>query len=168
MTEIQQYREDAERHNMCEEYRDRWDSCKNRKQIVDMALGVKAVDFLCDSIAKGWGIRPDAICERFEPYINGRYVSKHGGYTSKLYCDFLGNITADTTLICLICCNVNIYIPVYKICEVYCTGKCNIEVSGEGSVIFVCYGRSSNITITGNCRSIKRVNKGKSDSNDKL
>ena len=167
MTELQQYREEAERHDMCVEYREKWDNCKNRKQMIDMALGVKAVDFLCDSIAKGWGIRPHVIRERFEPYINGRYVSHQKGYASRIYCDFMGSITIDTALTALVCCNVNIYVPTYRSCEVYCTGRCNIEVSGKGSIVFVCYGRPSDIVIVGNCGSMKRVDKENCDSNGK-
>lgn len=165
MVDLEQYRKNASLHKMCSEYYDKWDSCRSNKQIIDMALGVKAVDFLCDSIAKGWGISPEYIAERFKSFINGRYVSEQKGYTSKMYCKHTGNVTADTTIITLIDSDIVLNVPNTSICEVYCTGKCNINVSGSGRVVFICYGNPDDITITGTCGNMKRINKKEADTN---
>lgn len=165
MIDLEQYRVNASLHKMCDEYYDRWDSCRSNKQIMDMALGVKAVDFLCDSIAKGWGISSEYISDRFKSFINGKYVSKQKGYTSKMYCKFDGDITADTTIVTLIDSVVVLNVPNTSICEVYCTGKCKITVYGEGRAAFVCYGHPGDIVIAGNCANMKRINKKEADRN---
>lgn len=163
MIDLKQYRKNARENNLCAEYSEKWDACHSNKQIVDMAFGVKGVDYLCDTIAKGWGISPEVICEKYKPFINGRYISQQNGYTSKLYCEYNGDIKCDTTLTCLIDCDVNMEIPGYLLFEVYCTGKCKINISGGGRVCFVCYGNPDDIIITGTCGNMKRINKKERD-----
>lgn len=150
---------------MCKDYRGIWDSCHNSKQVMDMALGVKAVDFLCDSIAKGWGMSPEDICDRFRPFLNGRYISEQKGYTSKMYCKYTGIVDCDTTLLLLIDCDVTLAVPHRSINSVYCVGKCNIKVIGQGKVAFVCYGNPDDISITSETSKTKRINKQKRDAN---
>lgn len=166
MIDLKQYRINAEKHDMCNEYHDMWDKCHSNKQIMDMSLGVKAVDFLCDSIAKGWGLSPDYIYDRFENFINGRYVSKQNGYTSKMYCRYKGEINADTTMLVLINSDADITLPKNGMCEIYCTGKCEIGVSGEGRAAFVCYGNPVDIKIIGGENNTKRINKKERDRYD--
>lgn len=164
MVDLKQYRENARMNNLCAEYTEKWDSCHSNKQIMDMALGVKGVDYLCDTIAKGWGISPDVICSRFGSFINGKYISHQKGYTSKMYCKFDGNITADTTIVTLIDSVVVLNVPNTSICEVYCTGKCRIAVLGDGRAAFICYGNPNDIVITGVCGNMKRLNKRNRDN----
>lgn len=166
MIDLEQYRENARQNNLCAEYSSKWDSCHSNKQLVDMAFGAKGADYLCDTIAKGWGISPDYIYDRFENFINGRYVSQQKGYSSKLYCRFMGDIEADTTLLILIDTDANVTLPKTCICEIYCTGKCNIEVLGEGRAVFICYGKPEDISIIGGRSNIKRINKKERDHYD--
>lgn len=158
MIDLKQYRENAREHNLCDSYSQLWDSCHSNKQVIDMAFGVKGLDYICDSIAQGWGISPEYICERFQNFINGKYVSKQKGYTSKLYCKYKGDIVADTTTFALIDSDVNVNIPDYAICKIYCTGKCNVNLNGGGNVILICYGNPENTVVTGTCGKIKRIN----------
>lgn len=168
MVTLEEYRELAEQHGMCEEYKALWDGCLSRKQVFDMALGVKAVDFLCDSIAKRWGISPSEISDKFRPFLNGKCVCNHkAGYSSKMYCEYEGEVSADTTLVCLIDSKVTIKKDKSTpICEMYCTGKCEIDIQCVGLFVFVCYGDPDNIIITGNTSGIKRINKKERDRND--
>ena len=164
MINLEQYRENADKNNLCAEYSKTWDACKSNKQIIDMALGVKGIDYLCDTIAKGWGISPEIISERFKSFINGKYISNQKGYTSKMYCRFSGEINADTTILALIDCDVNVCLPSSGISEIYCTGVCHIHVSGKGRAVFVCYGNPDNILVTGTCENMKRINKKNRDN----
>lgn len=167
MIDLDQYRKNAERHDMCEEYYAKWDDCHNNKQLMDMAHGAAAVDFLCYSIAQGWGIDPEYFADRFKHFLNGKYISRQNGYTSKMYCRFKGKITANTTLVTLIDCEVDdLFVPLYGICEIYCTGKCKIKVSGAGRAVFICYGNPGDIIIDGSCMSMKRINKKERDRNE--
>lgn len=163
MVDLRQYRENAAANNLCAEYTQIWDSCKSNKQLVDMAFGAKGADYLCDTIAKGWGISPDYICSRFHSFINGKYISEQNGYNSKMYCRFNGDIKADTTLLILVDCTADITLPANCICEIYCAGKCDISVRGDGRAVFICYGNTEDINITElNC-SVKRINKKERD-----
>ena len=163
MVDLRQYRENARRNNLCAEYSQIWDSCKSNKQLVDMAFGAKGADYICDTIAKGWGISPDYICSRFGNFINGKYISKQKGYSSKMYCQFTGEISADTTLITLIDSDASVTLPKNCLCEIYCTGKCKINVTGEGSAVFVCYGNPDYVNIYGSTGNVKRINKKERD-----
>lgn len=163
MVDLKQYRENAATNNLCAEYTKIWDSCRNKKQLVDMACGAKGADYLCDTIAKGWGLDPDYIYGHFDRFINGNYVSNQNGYSSKLYCRFMGDIEANTTLLILIDTDANITLPKNSLCEIYCTGKCNIEVFGKGRAVFICYGNESDISITSEEENIKRINKKERD-----
>ena len=163
MVDLKEYRENARRNNLCAEYSQIWDSCKSGKQLADMAFGAKGADYICDTIAKGWGISPDYICSNYSSFINGKYISQQKGYTSKMYCKYNGDITADTTLIILIDCEANLLLPDVGISEVYCTGKCNISVSGNGRSVFICYGNPDDISITGQSCNFKRINKKERD-----
>lgn len=164
MTDLKQYRENAAANNLCAEYTERWDSCKSNKQLIDMALGAKGADYLCDTIAKGWGISPNFILGNFEAFINGRYISTQNGYTSKMYCRFHGSFDADTTLVVVIDSDANITLPKNNFCEIYCTGKCNIEVFGEGRAVFICYGNHDNIKVIADATcDIKRIDKKERD-----
>ena len=163
MVDLEQYRENAQSHGICREYERLWESAKSKKQIFDMALGVKAVDYICDSIAKGWGLSPEYIAKTFAPFINGKCVSNQKGYDSKLYCMYNGEVNADVSLICLINCNAKLTMPKWAVCQIYCVGDCKIDLAGDGTPIFICYGEESAIQIQGEA-SYKRINKKERDS----
>lgn len=164
MIDLETYRKNAAKENLCEEYSKKWDSCGSNKQYIDMALSTKGIDYICDSIAKGWGISPSYLSERFSHFINGKYKSEQEGYASKLYCEYKGSINADTTIVGLIDCDVDINISDFAICEIYATGKCKINIVGNGRAVFVCYGNPDDIQINGLSENKKRINKKNRDS----
>ena len=159
MITLEQFRKNADKNSLCEEYVERWNKCNSNKQYVDMALSAKGIDFLFDSIAKGWGITVDQIFKRFHPYLNGRYVCDCGKYDSCLYVSYAGDIPISTTILGLIDCNVTLYAESSVITEVYCFGKCDISVQGNGNFAFVCYGNEEDIVIYGDKDKFKRINK---------
>lgn len=164
MIDLDKYRENAEKENLCADYARIWDSCGSLKQYMDMALSTKGVDYLCDSIAKGWGISPEHLSDRFSRFINGRYISKQKGYDSELYCRYEGSIAVRTTVLTLIDCQCNIYLPLKNICEIYVTGKTDIYIKGSGRCVFICYGKEGDINIIAdNGVKMKRINKKNRD-----
>lgn len=165
MIDLQTYKKNAHEHGICAEYAQRWDMCLSKRQLMDMCLSVKAVDYLCDSIAKGWGISPVYLSADFNAFINGKYVSEQKGYTSKMYCRFKGDMDADTTLVVVIDSDVDINLPKYAVCEVYCTGNCNIRFHGDGKAKVICYGFHDNIKVKNDAScNIKRIDKKEMDS----
>ena len=159
MIDLETYKKIAVFMNLCEEYTEKWNGCNTKKKLVDMALGSKGMDYLCASIAQGWGLSPKYIVENFEPYINGKYISNQKGYTSKMFCCHLGNVSADTTAIVLIDSDVVLNVPQNALCEVYATGNSSIELKGEGKAVFICYGNPDDIKIMGDEKNYKRINK---------
>lgn len=147
MVTYSEFRANAQREGICDEYIEIWEGCGSKKQLMDMALGVKAVDYLCDAIAKGWGISAIEICKKFNPFINGKYVLDNGDYTSAMYCKYQGAIICETTLLTLIECNIDIIVPKYHICEIYACGKCKINIKGEGQALVVTYGNEEDVVL---------------------
>lgn len=148
MITLEQFKENAIKSGICDEYKERFFSCNSKKELFEMALSVKAIDYLFDSIAKGWGISSQEICNRFPNLINGRYILKEKGYTSKLYCKYSDkDIVCDTTLLALIDCDCDVIVPKNHICEIYVVNS-NINIKGNGVAFVVSYGEKANISIS--------------------
>lgn len=163
MIDLNEFRENARKKNLCAEYAQKWDSCRSKKQLMDMALGAKGVDYICDFIAKGIGISPESISKDFKDFINGNYTADLGGYTSKMFCQYKGEIKATTTILTLVDCEACVGVPENHICEIYLTGKCNITMYGEGEASLVCYGKPEDIKVDGGCQYMKRIQKKERD-----
>ena len=165
MTDLKQFRKNAAADGLCAEYSAIWDNCQSKVQIMEMCLGAKGLDYLCDAYAKGWGITSDAILSSFSRFINGKYIYDNGKYSSTIYCEYKGIIEANTTAICLIDCDAEIILKENYICEVYATGKCKLKFVGIGSVVLVAYGKEEDV-VSDNEPSvkIKRIQKKEKDS----
>lgn len=164
MIDLKSFRENATKDGLCIEYAEKWDTRKSNKQIMDLALEAKGVDYVCDAIAKGWGISPDYIKNRFGSYINGKYIFDNGAYDSEMYCGYSGKIKCRTTLLTLIDCDVEVEVPEYYLCEIYATGHTNIRLTGRGRAAMVCYGEDKDVKIHTDSTSFKRVQKKEKDS----
>lgn len=165
MVTLEDFLENAQVEGICDEYRDDVVNCGSKKQLMDMALSVKGADYLCDAIAKGWGVSPQEISKRFAPYINGKYTLDKG-YTSTMYCQYNGSIVCETTLLTLIECNIEVEIPEYHTCEIYACGKCNIRVKGKGQVLVVTYGNPDEVVLKPDMDiRCKRLRKKERDGN---
>ena len=148
MVNLEQFRANAEKEGICEKYIELWDNAASKKQLMDVALSAQGADFVCDAIAKGWGISSDEITTRFKRYINGAYTYEaSSGYTSVLYCKYYGAIDSDDTLLVLIDCDVTIYVPDWAVCSIYATGFTNISIIGGGRVRLVAYGKPEDVTV---------------------
>lgn len=147
--DLYKFRQNANDNGVCDEYAKLWDKALSKVQLMDLALSVAGSDYLCDAIAKGWGVSPEYICSKFTHYINGRYeYTDESGYTSMMYCMFDGDVSCTSTLLTLINCDMTIHIPQYHMCQVNVTGNCKIDFTGEGSVVLFAYGDTDNITIS--------------------
>lgn len=166
MVDLKEFYKKSLSENICEEYIERWDKCKSKKQIIDMALSVKAIDYICDSIAKGWGISSQYICDNFIKFINGNYISEQKGYTSAMFCQYDKPIYINTTTAILIDCNCTVYVDEYQVCELFLTGKSKIQVEGNGDCVCVYYGDPNNYVISSKCPNIKYIHKIDRDHNE--
>lgn len=145
MKELEGYRVAANAHNICKKYSTEWDECKSRKQVIDLAQNSACADFVCQSIAEGWGLQPSIIEDKYRKFINDEYISQQDGYTSKMYVGYKQVMKADTTQTIVITCNGVIEIPHNHVCEILVVDS-DITLSGDG----VCYVRTF-----GKCNIVK-------------
>lgn len=162
MVNLEQFRENAKKERICDRYAAMWDNAKSKKSLVDLGLSVQGADFVCDGIAKGWGISVDEIKRRFGKYINGRYVYEdESGYSSVMYCGYEGSIDVDTTLVVLIDSDVVLVVPDWHVCDVYASGKVSVSIVGGGRVRLIAYGDAGDVvvdSVDSGCR-FRRVQK---------
>lgn len=145
MKELEAFRAAANDHDVCQTYSTKWDECKSRKQVIDLAQNSACADYVCKAIAEGWGVQPNIIEDKYSKFINDEYISQQDGYTSKMYVGYKQVMEADTTQVIVITCNGSIEIPNNHVCEILVVDS-DITLSGNG----VCYVR-----MFGKCNIVK-------------
>lgn len=138
MITLEQFKSNAKEHGICEMIAD-WDNAKSKKQLMDLALNIRAIEYIAMSTASGWGLSPDYIAKEFISFNNGKYVRDKDGYTSSLYCLPLDNeITITTTATLIIGYKGDIFIPKNRICELYIC-QADVVIHGEGRCVAYLY-----------------------------
>lgn len=139
---LEDFRKNATEHGICEMSAD-WDKCKSKKQLIDLALSIRGIEYIAKAISEGWGIDAEIICREFAPFINGKYVRDKDGYTSALWCSFKekspAEIYATQTALLVIGFIGNIYIPKNRICEIHAVNS-KFSVYGDGVLRLKPYG----------------------------
>ena len=125
---------------LCDEYKAAWNSVKSRKDLVDLALDANGVKFMAESVAEGWGLSKEYILENFGDYVNEGYVRDKGGYTSKMYVDYGGDIFQLATLNLLVGCNTSVLVPEGSVCKIYVCGMSDVRISCVGKCYVYVYG----------------------------
>lgn len=145
MIDLDQFKSNAQSHGICEMLDD-WNNCKSKKQLIDLCLSARGIEYVADAIAQGWGISPDVIERDFPMFINGRYTRSENGYTTQIYCrppeDEI-KITTTATLII----GFKGKVVVDRPCELY---LCNSDVTIVGTAQPSVYLYNSTI-INDNC-----------------
>lgn len=139
---LEQFRKNAAEHGICEMSAD-WGKCKSKKQLIDLALSIRGIEYIAKAVSEGWGIDADTICHEFAPFINGKYVREKDGYTSALYCSFKEDspteIYAEQTALLVINFIGKIYIPKNRICEIHAVNS-KFYAYGDGTMNLYRYG----------------------------
>ena len=134
---------------LCDEYKTEWNEAKDKKDLVDMALDANGVEFMAKSVAEGWGLSKDYILGNFGDYVNEGYVRDKGGYTSKLYVDYGGDIFQPATLNLLIECNTSVLIPEGSVCKIYVCGRTYVRINCVGKCYVYVYGGYNDVKYSG-------------------
>ena len=137
--------------NLCEEYRTLWDNADNVEKLMDIAMSANGAEFIAASSNTEWGLTTEYIQNKFPTFINGKYIHRHKkGYTSEMYAGHDGRIYARTTVLVIIGCKAEIYVPKGQYTNIFidkdsinatsveCDGFCNINM----------YNNKNNGTIT--------------------
>lgn len=139
---LEQFRKNAAEHGICEMSAE-WDKCKSKKQLIDLALSIRGIEYIAKAVSEGWGIDADTICREFAPFNYGKYVREKDGYTSALYCsskeESPAEIYAEQTALLVINFIGNIYIPKNRICEIHAVNS-KFNAYGDGVLRLKSYG----------------------------
>lgn len=151
---LEQFRKNATDYGICE-MSEEWDNCKSKKQLIDLALSIRGIEYIAKAISEGWGIDADTICREFAPFNYGKYVRDKDGYTSAMYCRFGSTklpmpIEATQTAILVIEHTGSIYIPKNRICEIHLVNSDSV-IYGEGKAKVYSYGSTVRYDVNTKC-----------------
>lgn len=130
---------------LCGQYKTMWDACRNKKDLIDMALDANGVEFMADSIAFGWGLSKEYLMKEFGDFINGKYQRNKGGYKSRMYVGYEEDITIDSTITLLVGCKGKVIVPCSMVGNIYICGGCDIDVKNDGVVYLYEYAGNNNV-----------------------
>ena len=157
---VLEFKQKAFKMGICEEYRKQWQQATNNKDLADMALTAQGADFLCASVVNQWGGTKEQMMFALYDFANGNYVRHNQGYTSELFLYYEGKITVKSTLYIVIGSeDVEIYVPRYRIANIYLAGCKNVKINCDGAVYIVNYDKDSKVKIVrGNDETVHIVN----------
>ena len=113
-----------------------------------MAMSIQGADFLCASVVNQWGGTKEQMMFALYDFANGNYVRHNQGYTSELFLYYEGKITVKSTLYIFIGSeDVEIYVPRYRIANIYLAGCKNVKINCDGAVYIVNYDKDSKVKI---------------------
>lgn len=127
---------------LCGEYKNKWDNCASKKELMDLVLDSNGVDFLTDAITFGWGCSQEFLLNEFADFINGKYQRKKDGYTSELYVEPYGKIELRSTLTVIAGGRASVIVPPNFFGRVYVCGDGGSLIFGSngGSIELFVYG----------------------------
>ena len=145
---VLEFKQKAFKMGICEEYRKQWQQATNNKDLADMAMSIQGADFLCASVVNQWGGTKEQMMFALYDFANGNYVRHNQGYTSELFLYYEGKITVKSTLYIVIGSeDVEIYVPRYRISNIYLAGCKNVKINCDGAVYVVNYDKDSKVKI---------------------
>ena len=156
---VLEFKQKAFKMGICEEYRKQWQQATNNKDLADMAMSIQGADFLCASVVNQWGGTKEQMMFALYDFANGNYVRHNQGYTSELFLYYEGKITVKSTLYIVIGSeDVEIYVPRYRIANIYLAGCKNVKINCDGAVYIVNYDKDSKVKIvSGNDETVHIV-----------
>lgn len=120
--ELLDFRRRAIALDLCDEYKRRWNACKNSADFAKLASNIEGMRFMADSSAYGWGLSTEFLSSFLKDHINGKAVIEQDGYTGEIYVGFKGKTKINATLTLFIDCD------------------CEVEVDQAISQVFVAGG----------------------------
>lgn len=114
-----------------------WDKARSKKQLMDVALSIRGIEYLANAISEGWGLDADYIADAFARFNDGRYIRDAEGYTSALYCKIPHPIDIRTSTALLIGLN-EANVSVNRICELHIVNSV-VTISGTGNAVVYLY-----------------------------
>lgn len=140
-SELLEMKRRARGFGLCDKYKVKWDGCKTKKDLVDIALDSQGIDFIADSIAFGWGLSKEYLLSNFGEFANGFYQRIKGGYTSEMYVGAHGVVNLKSTLTLVAYCDdLEIHIPEHCVGQIFICGGSKVRIENKGVVELFEYG----------------------------
>lgn len=154
---ILELKQKAFRMGICDRYRKEWEQVTNRKELADMMLSIQGADFVCASVAGGWGVTKETMMLTLFDFANGNYIRKRDGYETELYmgADNRRVDVRSTLYIVLFSDNMEIYVPKGKAVNIYVAGCRNVDVTCDGVAYIVNYGDCNINVLKGNREDVQ-------------
>jgi len=132
-------------HDLCGEYKDMvLDAGNHKRKLIDIATDSNGCEYISEHSVLLSNIMPlNELSSMFEPYANGRYISKHrnskgNGYDSMLICDLVGSIEVKTTLCLVLFSDVTIIVPKNEFVTIYASLNSNLKIdAGKNAIVNV-------------------------------
>lgn len=133
---------------LCDQYRAKWNACKSKRELVDLALDGNGIEFMADSMAFGWGLGKDYLLREYGEWMNGFYRSREDGYTSEMYVGAHGVVNVRSALLLVAYCDdLEIVVSEHNVCRIYVCGGSKVRVECLGDAELVVYGEDNDVTI---------------------
>lgn len=153
---ILEFKQKAFRMGICDRYRQEWARVSDYKGLADMMMTIQGADFICASVANGWGLTKEQMLFALYDFANGNYVRRTKGYECELFLAYDGKITVKSTLyIVLYSEDVEIYVPRYRATNIYIAGCKNVKINCDGVAYIVNYGDCNINVVRGNSETVK-------------
>ena len=145
---VLEFKQKAFKMGICDDYRKQWQQATNNKDLAEMALTAQGEDFLSASVVTKGGVTKEQLMFALYDFANGNYVRHNQGYTSELFLYYDGKITIKSTLYIVIGSeDVEIYVPRYRVANVYLAGCKNVKINCDGAVYVVNYDKDSKVNV---------------------
>lgn len=145
---------------LCGEYKDLWNNCKSKKELVNLALDANGIEFMADSIAFGWGLSAEYLQREFSEYANENYTAIERGYTSKMFLNVNnGKIKPCSTLSLIVGCNCTIELSEGFVGKIYVCGGSDVNIVEcvESECELYVYGLDNKVSVIKNDAGINRT-----------
>lgn len=98
---------------VCRSYMRRLEAAEGKPGLFRVLCDANGGRWLFERHAKGFFVPVDEFMAEFGSYVNGRHVNNYPqGYSSKMYCRYEGEVTADTTLLYMLeCRDMEVEVP---------------------------------------------------------
>lgn len=105
----------GERDGICERYRNDIDEAASKHSLAEL-LDINMCQWFC-AYNKEKGIS-NLLCENFDRFINGKFVSHRGGYNTEVYCRYDKAVTIRSTITGIIESDIEILVPDNMVCRI--------------------------------------------------
>lgn len=136
MTEINRFKDEALRRNLCQDFRSQWENMKTKDDLLKFSLDPKSISYVALSTYEGWGLSTGYIRREFSKHINGHANDNNN---ASLYCRAEGQHTIKHTENNIMDTAGCFFVPIAKCPILHVNNNSDIDLKCEGMNIVKLY-----------------------------